>query len=151
MIPVLSFALLASLTTNARADEGIDSLLDKIPTIENPEAKEADKTPPPAPDMPFTTYIDLVRAQVLAVWSPKAGAIKKNPGLETRLVVQVDATGAVSAIKPMVLSGDKKFDDSAVRAVNDAGTLPAPAPNLVSVAAEGVVVVFNGGEWLKAR
>jgi len=144
-------ALLSSWTSVASADEGIDNLLNNIPTIENPDSTKESDTPPPPPDMPFTAYVDLVRAQVLAAWSPKAGAIKKNPGLETRLVLQIDPSGQVLALKPMVLSGDKKFDASAVKAVNEAGALPAPAPNLVTVAAEGVVVIFNGRDWLKAR
>ena len=144
-------ALVSTWTSVASADEGIDSLLNRIPTIENPDATQESEEPPAQPDMPFTAYVDQVRAQVLAAWKPKAGAIKKNPGLETRLVLQIDRSGEVTAIKPMVLSGDKKFDQSAVKAVNQAGELVVPAPNLVTVAAEGVVVIFNGRDWLKAR
>lgn len=143
--------LLALLLAPARADGGVDDLLKSLPTIENPAAKAESQAPAPPPDMPFTDYVEMVRKQVLAGFQPKAGSVKKNPGIEARLVVQIDEAGAVSAIKPMVLSGDKKYDQAAVRAVEGAGTLPAPPPNLHSLAAAGVVVVFNGREWAKSR
>ena len=34
---------------------------------------------------------------------------------------------------------------------NDAGDMPAPAPNLVSLAEEGVIVVFSGKDYLRGK
>lgn len=149
LAPVLAGVLGLLSAGPALAQGGIDDLLNNIPTIENPEAEE--EKPAEVPDVPFTTYVDQVRTQVLASWKPKAGTIKKNPSIETRLVLLIDESGQVQSLKPMVLSGDKKYDQSAVDAVNDAGDMPAPAPNLRTLAQEGVVVIFNGRAWLDGK
>lgn len=154
--PVLPLAaLLFAFSGQALAQDGaesggIDDLLGSIPDIENPGAKVVDDTPA-VPDLPFTTYVDQVRAQVLDVWKPKKGLAKKNPSLETRLVLVIAADGQVTDLKPMVLSGDKKWDQDAVDAVNDAGDMPAPAPNLRTVAQEGVVVIFSASAFLRGH
>ncbi len=146
-LPLALVALLAVRPGHAADD--LDDLLKSIPDIENPDAKP--KEEPKQPDVPFTAYVDQVRKQVLAQWKPKTGAIKKNPNIETRLVLIVDASGAVTDLKALQLSGDKKYDDKAVDAVNAAGDLPPPPPNLVSLAAEGVVVNFNGKDYLRSQ
>lgn len=134
----------------ARAQDGsLDDLLNRIPDIENAAAEEAQA--PEVPDKPFTEYVDEVRTQVLAQWKPKKGTVKKNPSIETRLALVIDPQGQVTELKAMVLSGDKKYDQSCVDAVNAAGDVPAPAPNLVSLANEGIIVVFSGKEWLRGQ
>jgi len=139
------------LAGSVRADDSLDSLLNNIPKIEN--AVDPDNAPREAevPDVEFTTYAAQVQTQVLAGWKPSKGTIKKNPSIETRLVLIIDPSGVIQAIKPMVLSGDKKYDASAVAAVNALGTAAVPPPNLVSLARQGVVVTFNGQAWLRAR
>ena len=138
--------------TDDKSDSSIDDLLNSIPTVENPAGTDPEAEEEPAgPDVPFTRYVDEVRAQVLAAWKPKGGLVRKNPSLETRLVLVIDEQGQVQALKPMVLSGEKKFDQDAVDAVNDAGDLPAPAANLRTLAQEGVVVIFSARAWLEAR
>lgn len=141
-------ALLATASPALAQDSSIDDLLSNIPDI---ETKEQEQEQPDVPDVPFTQYIDEVRAKVLAEWKPKKGTIKKNPGIETRLALEISETGEVTDLNAMVLSGDKKYDQSCVDAVNDAGDMPAPAPNLVSLAKEGVIVVFSGKEYQRGK
>ncbi len=134
----------------ARADDDdLQNLLDSIPDIDN--AGDDDASTQAGPDVPFTAYVDDVRAQVLAAWKPPKGTIKKTPSILTRLVVTIDESGEVTGIKPLQLSGDKKYDDRAVDAINDAGTLPQPPTNLVTLAADGVVVEFSGKDWLRSQ
>lgn len=144
----LFLALLVLPSAAHAQDDSLDDLLGSIPDIENPDAGAPTEAEPVTDDVPFATYVDQVRGQVLAVWKPKSGSIKKDPSIETRLVLNISESGEIVALKPMVLSGDKKFDKRAVDAVNAAGILPAPAKNLRSLAAEGVVVIFSGRAWL---
>jgi hypothetical protein len=54
----------------------------------------------------------------------------------------------VLSVAPLELSGDKKFDKSAVAAVVGAGQLPVPPELLVEQVGRGVVVDFRGAAAL---
>lgn len=148
MISAISVVLALSAAARAEDTQTIDELLNSIPAIEAPGAEQPK---PVVPDLPFTPYVDQVRSEVLAAWKPSKGRAKKNPDLETRLVLIIAADGQITELKPMVLSGDAHWDADAIEAINEVGKVSAPAANLVSLAREGVVVIFSAKDWLRGK
>ena len=54
--------------------------------------------------------------------------------------VKVDAQGGIEYTAIVKHSGDKRFDKAMVRAVKDAGTVPAPPDGIQSLTSEGIVL-----------
>ncbi|MCB9779547.1 MAG: TonB C-terminal domain-containing protein [Alphaproteobacteria bacterium] len=151
-----SLLLAVLLGAPAHADDApaagdLDTLLNSIPTIENPDAPVQQDEPEPDPDVPLDVYGGQVRAQVLAAWKPSKGLIKKNPSIETRLVVSIADDGSFTGLKPLKLSGDKAYDDKCVKAINAVGTVAPPPPNLRPIVSQGLEIRFSGAEWLRAH
>lgn len=72
----------------------------------------------------FAYYLQMVRAQIAANWTPPAGA---GPGARAEVYFRVDRSGAISGLRLDTGSGNSVFDESALRAVVITQQLP-PLP-----------------------
>lgn len=147
----LSLLLLAMSPAAFAGDEagGIDDLLKSIPTIET-KRSDADVAAEERQivldaRVSYDSYVITVQSAVLAQWKPSNRLLKTEPPLEAQLSVKIAPDGAVSDVGAVVLSGNKKWDQSALDAINDASPLPAPPDTLLEEAHQGVVVRFNVG------
>ena len=143
---LIATAALLSGAALAQDDEpGINDLLDSIPEIEAAKsaemlAQEAEANKPP--DVSFPDYMNAVRDDVLAHWTPKASVIKKNPRAAAQVLVKVGDTGAIIDIALIEASGDKKFDKSMLAALNAIDTVTVPPPSFAGDAERGIIVSF---------
>lgn len=149
-LPVSLMFLVASSAAFAGDDAAaIDDLLKSIPTIETKRsdadiAAEERKAVLDA-RVSYDSYVTTVQADVLAQWKPSKRLLKSDPPLEAQLSVKIAPDGSVSDVGAVMLSGNKKWDQSALDAINAASPLPPPPDNLVEEARQGVVVRFNAG------
>jgi TonB family protein len=125
----------------------IDDLLKSIPTIETKRsdadlAAEARQTVLDS-RVSYDSYVITVQSHVLAQWKPSQRLLKSEPPLEAQLSVKIAADGTVSDVGAVMLSGNKKWDQAALDAVNAASPVPAPPDTLLVEAGQGVVVRFS--------
>ncbi len=72
----------------------------------------------------FAYYLQMVRAQVARNWTPPTGAAT---GARVEVYFRVSRSGAISALRLEIASGNETFDQSALRAVVITEQLP-PLP-----------------------
>jgi TonB family protein len=147
MVSFLGHTLLVLLTLGpAHAEEeakdkGVQSMLDALPSIAAPKAKEEDK-PKPKTTLDFNGYNLACSKVVMAYFKAPKGAVKANPQIELELLVQVGLDGQVLGVGAGLRSGDKNFDKAAIKAINKAADLPTP-PQGWSVDKDRVLLKFK--------
>jgi TonB family protein len=85
----------------------------------------------------------MVRSKIIKNWV-RTHAGSDTQRLSARIRVQINASGAVISKSFAKSSGDAAFDNSAMRAVEQASPLPPPPPEIMAEALrEGFVVDFR--------
>ncbi len=69
-------------------------------------------------------YFAQIRARVKAQWAVPAALVPKQ-GIETIIDVQITRSGAIAALSFEKRSGNRYFDESAMKAVRKASPFPA--------------------------
>ena len=127
----------------ALAEDDVDSMLNAIPEIESPEPVELEKPKPTEPQgMDLDGYMRECRAVVYAHFKPPKGVIKQQRDVEVTFVVAVDTDGTILKLSIPKGSGFKSFDAAALKAINKAGSLPAP-PQRWNPRHDKVLIPFN--------
>lgn len=145
-----SFVLTALLTSAPAAwaqDAGgeqtdLQKLLDNLPTIESKAPPPEEKPPEVVESIDLPTYTRGVREAILANWFPKAKIVEKHPSLAVQLLVKINADGTIKDTVAVKLSGNKKFDKSAVDAVFSTPSVAVPPISLQGTVESGVLVNF---------
>jgi TonB family protein len=127
----------------------IRNLLDSIPEIANPEQPAAQAPPPPSEPLSFPDYVDDVRAAVLARWEPSRGMIEKNHKLESQVLFRIAEEGSIIEVVSIEPSGDRKFEKSVLKAIQQVERVPAPPPAFTGDAERGVIVTFSARRALQ--
>lgn len=96
-----------------------------------------------AQDPGYARYQSTVRSKIIKNWV-RTHAGGEAQRLTARIRVQINASGAVISKSFAKSSGDAAFDNSAMRAVEQASPLPPPPPEILAEALkEGFVVDFR--------
>lgn len=96
-----------------------------------------------AQDPGYARYQGMVRSKIIKNWV-RTHAGSETQRLTARIRVQINASGAVISKSFAKSSGDAAFDNSAMRAVEQASPLPPPPPEIMAEALrEGFVVDFR--------
>lgn len=96
-----------------------------------------------AQDPGYARYQSTVRSKIIKNWV-RTHAGSETQRLTARIRVQINASGAVISKSFAKSSGDAAFDNSAMRAVEQASPLPPPPPEIMAEALrEGFVVDFR--------
>lgn len=152
--PLALLLALSSLSASAAwadeptSSEGLNSMLDNVPTIESKPVPTAEEKPEEV-QVDLASYIKDCRAAVLAKWTPGAKLIKKHPQMEAQILIKIGEDGSILSLSPAKLSGNKSFDASAIEALNAASPLPVPHPSLALEAERGIVIIFSAAKYGK--
>ena len=133
-------------TSNTGASSAIQDLLGSIPEIEDKKAPEGPVKPPP--EQSFPQYSKTVNDALLQAWAPKKSALK-DPKAVAQLTIKLDSNGAITEVRPLKLSGNKKFDQSVLDVMNTLEAVPAPPSSLMGSASQGMVVTFPAAWAIK--
>lgn len=134
--------LCLSATASAQ-DDSLQKLLDNIPNIEQPKAAVEEKAAEEAePEIDLAAYTAMVRQAVLSHWEPNAKTAKKHPEYAAQFLVKIGEDGSITDVRANRLSGNKKFDQGALDAINNTPPLMAPTDSLRTTAAAGLLVTF---------
>lgn len=136
-----AFLLLAALS--ARADDGVDALLQNIPTIEQ-KAEAPAAPPPPPPELDLAGYARLVQSHLVGKLALTDKEKKKHGAARVTLLLKVDAQGALAQAILTDSSGDKRFEKRVLEAVEAAAPYPAPPAAFVLTGPAATTVVISG-------
>ena len=96
-----------------------------------------------AQDPGYAQYQSTVRSKIIRNWV-KTHAGSETQKLSARIRVQINASGTVISKSLAKTSGDAAFDNSAMRAVEQASPLPPPPPEIMAEALrDGFVIDFR--------
>ena len=121
----------------------LEKMLNAIPDVKQAEAPKEEQKAEEEQSMDLPTYTAEVRKAVLAQWKPDPKWFKKDPKLAAQFLVKVGEDGTITDVKPVRLSGYKKFDESAFDVIWATGKVLAPTYSLLgTVGEQGVLVNF---------
>jgi colicin import membrane protein len=94
----------------------------------------------------FLAYTQRIKQRVKEAWI----VTERKPGLSTVVRFGVDVTGEVIDVELAGSSGDRAFDQTALRAVRKANPLPPPPEAYrEEFLTQKVEITFSGEEWIK--
>lgn len=142
LAPLVLLLSAPALAQDSGQPNDLQKLLDSIPTIETkaPPPVEAPKVEEQGMDLP--TYVAEVQKTILANWQPSPKLVEKHPTLTAQLLVKINEDGTIADVVAVQLSGNKKFDKSAVAAVFATPSVTVPTISLRATAQSGVLVNF---------
>lgn len=95
-------------------------------------------------DPEYVAWVSKVQKLMMANFHPLSAITSKNPGIKTRVVLQVDpATGRINSRTVQTSSGVPAYDAAATRAVDDVGTIPLPPEAWLPLLADGLAIDFT--------
>ena len=159
---VLVSALVAS-APYAEDDGGTQSpppdltaLLNSIPDINAEPAAPEEQAPeddPLARDAgdAFAAYGKTVERAILEHWDPSKKLVKSQPTAVAKLIVKLDASGAITSVGLLESSGDGSFNKSALDAIKKTAKVDAPSPAFAGSLEKGVIVTFEARSKLVVK
>jgi TonB family protein len=141
-------------TQNASPD--LTAMLNSLPEVKTEAASPEVKAPeddPLARDAgdAFADYGKAVEASILQHWDPSKKLVKSQPTAVAKLMVTLDATGAIKSVGLLESSGDDAFNKSALEAIKKTSKVDAPPAGISSALAKGVVVTFEARSKLVVK
>lgn len=133
--------LLAALS--ARADDGVDTLLQNIPTIEQ-KAEAPAAPPPPPPELDRAGYARLVQGHLLGALALTDKEKQKHAAARVTLLVKIDAQGGLTQAVLTESSGDKRFEKRVLASLEAAAPYPAPPAAFVLTGPATATVTLTG-------
>jgi hypothetical protein len=95
-------------------------------------------------DPEYVAWVAKVQKLMMASFHPLSAITSKNPGIKTRVILQVDPTsGRIQSRKVQTSSGVPAYDAAATRAVDDVGTIPLPPDAWLPLLADGLAIDFT--------
>jgi TonB family protein len=163
---VSTIVLVSALTASApyAEDDGgtqspppdLTALLNSIPEINTAPAAPEEKAPeddPLARDAgdAFADYGKAVEVAILKHWDPSKKLVKSQPTAVAKLIVKLDAAGAITSVGLLESSGDDSFNKSALEAIKKTAKVDAPSPEITGTLEKGVVVTFEARSKLVVK
>jgi TonB family protein len=162
---VSTVVLISALTASAPyADEGgsqtpppdLTAMLNSIPEINAEPAAPGETAPeddPLARDAgdAYADYGKSVEAAILQHWDPSKKLVKSQPTAVAKLIVKLDASGAITSVGLLESSGDSAFNKSALDAIKKTSKVDAPSPAFAGSLEKGVVVTFEARSKLVVK
>jgi outer membrane biosynthesis protein TonB len=95
-------------------------------------------------DPEYIAWVAKVQRLMMSNFHPLSAIVAKNPGLKTRVLLEVDPTsGRILERTVQTSSGIPAFDAAATRAVDDVGTIPLPPEAWLPLLASGLAIDFT--------
>jgi TonB family protein len=134
----------------------LTAMLNSLPEVKAEPAATEEKAPendPLARDTgdAFADYGKNVEASILEHWDPAKKLVKSQPTAVAKLMVTLDASGAIKSVGLLESSGDAAFNKSALDAIKKTAKVDAPPPQITSALAKGVVVTFEARSKLVVK
>ena len=134
----------------------LTAMLNSLPEINTQPAAAEEKAPeddPLARDAgdAFADYGKAVQASILKHWDPSKKLVKSQPTAVAKLLVSLDASGAIKSVGLMESSGDDAFNKSALEAIKKTAKVDAPPPEITPALAKGVLVTFEARSKLVVK
>jgi TonB family protein len=92
-----------------------------------------------------------VEASILKHWEPSKKLVKSQPTAVAKLMVTLDASGAIKSVGLLESSGDAAFNKSALDAIKKTAKVDAPPPQITTALSKGVVVTFEARSKLVVK
>ena len=134
----------------------LTAMLNSLPEVKAEPAATEEKAPeddPLARDSgdAFADYGKNVEASILKHWEPSKKLVKSQPTAVAKLMVTLDASGAIKSVGLLESSGDAAFNKSALDAIKKTAKVDAPPPEIASALTKGVVVTFEARSKLVVK
>jgi TonB family protein len=138
------------------ASPDLTAMLNSLPEVKAEPAAAEEKAPEDDPlardagDL-FADYGKAVEASILSHWDPSKKLVKSQPTAVAKLLVKLDAGGAIQSVGLLESSGDAAFNKSALDAVKKTAKVDAPSPEISGSLAKGVIVTFEARSKLVVK
>ena len=134
----------------------LTAMLNSIPDIDADAAAPEEQAPEDDPlargsSDAFSQYGKAVEVAVLKHWDPSKKLVKSQPTAVAKLIVKLDASGAITSVGLLESSGDGSFNKSALDAIKKTAKVDAPSPSFAEALAKGVVVTFEARSKLVVK
>jgi len=134
----------------------LTAMLNSLPEVKAEAAATEEKAPeddPLARDSgdAFADYGKTVEASILKHWDPSKKLVKSQPTAVAKLILSLDASGAIKSVGLLESSGDAAFNKSALDAIKKTSKVDAPPPEITSALTKGVVVTFEARSKLVVK
>ena len=134
----------------------LTAMLNSLPEVKAEPAATEEKAPeddPLARDSgdAFADYGKTVEASILKHWEPSKKLVKSQPTAVAKLMVTLDASGAIKSVGLLESSGDAAFNKSALDAIKKTSKVDAPPPQITTALSKGVVVTFEARSKLVVK
>jgi len=95
-------------------------------------------------DPEYVAWVGKVQKLMMANFHPLSAITSKNPGIKTRVLLDVDpATGRIQSRRVQTSSGVPAYDAAATRAVDDVGSIPLPPEAWLPLLGDGLAIDFT--------
>jgi TonB family protein len=134
----------------------LTAMLNSLPEVKAEPAATEEKAPeddPLARDSgdAFADYGKNVEASILKHWEPSKKLVKSQPTAVAKLMVTLDASGAIKSVGLLESSGDAAFNKSALDAIKKTAKVDAPPAQITTALSKGVVVTFEARSKLVVK
>ena len=156
LVSALSAAYAEDAASTQPPPPDLTAMLNSLPEVKAEPAAADVKAPEDDPlardagDM-FADYGKTVQASILKNWDPSKKLVKAQPSAVAKLIVSLDASGAIKSVGLLESSGDAAFNKSALDAIKKTSKVQAPPPQITSSLAKGVVVTFEAHSKLVVK